>query len=83
MAEMGEALRQAESRNKSLNDELQNAHGTRQELTNLNNTISSLQAEKSRNDELMKSLETQLQVGHYGLRKSQKLLTTKEAMLSL
>ena len=64
---MSEALRQAEAQNKGLGDELKVANkgvlGTRQELANLNNTISSLQAEKTHNQGLMKSLEAKLQVG--------------------
>ena len=64
---MSEALRQAEARNKGLGDELKEAnkgaHGTRQELANVNNTISNLQAEKTHNQGLMKSLEAKLQVG--------------------
>ena len=62
LAEVSEALRQAEAHNKSLNDELKSAHGTQQELANMNNTISNLQAEKSHNQGIMKSLETKLQV---------------------
>ena len=66
LGEVSEALRQAEARNKGLGDELKEAtkgvHGTRQELANLNNTISNLQAEKTHNQGLMKSMEVKLQV---------------------
>lgn len=60
---MGEALRQAEGRINELSEANKGIHTTRQEITNLNNTISNLSAEKSHNQGIMKSMEAKLQVG--------------------
>ncbi len=62
LAEAGEALRVAETRNKQQSDELAAMHAARHDVANLNNTVATLRAEQKHNAERVKSLEAQLQV---------------------